>query len=357
MTPLLYYQQQIDSNLIEKDPQQREVILELQSIYDQLIKQDRATQSWWGRLLHPITPAQPINGLYLWGSVGVGKTFLMDLFFSCLPIKKMRRHFHQFMRDIHTQMKQWQGTKNPLDRIAKNIAADTRVLCFDEFMVDDIADAMILANLFKALFAQRICLIASSNVRPDDLYKNGLQRELFLPAIDMIKQNTHVFHMVSHHDYRLTHHNPAGVYFFPLGQQAEINMEKCFAHFSHQLPVSSADIELLGRPVHIHKQAGNTIWFDFLALCDIPRSQNDYLELAKKYKTVLISNIPVIRANQPNLITSFINLIDIFYDARLRVIISAAADVEELYPEGQLRFAFARTQSRLIEMQSVDYFA
>jgi cell division protein ZapE len=357
MTPLAYYQQQIDSGLIEKDPQQREVVLELQSIYHNLLKQNHATKSRLGALLQPIMRSQNIKGLYVWGSVGVGKTFLMDLFYNCLPIKKMRSHFHQFMREIHAQMKQLQGIENPLDRIAKKIAEETRVLCFDEFMVDDIADAMILANLFKALFANRICLIASSNVHPDNLYKHGLQRELFLPAIELIKQNTRVFHMISHHDYRLIHTNQAGVYFTPLGTQAEMNMEKCFARFSQHQPASSAAIELLGRPVNIRKQAGDTIWFDFFALCDIPRSQNDYLELAKNYKTVLISNVPIIQPNQNNLITAFIHLIDIFYDARVRVIISAAADVEALYPEGRLRFAFARTQSRLIEMQSADYFA
>lgn len=357
MTPLIYYQQQIDSGLIQPDPQQQDVIHELQTIYTQLLKQERASHQWLGRLIHPFTLSHPVKGLYLFGSVGVGKTFLMDLFYSCLPIQKMRSHFHQFMQTIHQQLKILQGKENPLDHIAKKIAQKTRVLCFDEFMVNDIADAMILTNLFKALFANRICLMASSNVAPDDLYKNGLQRDVFLPAISLIKQHTRVFHMISHHDYRLTHLTQAGVYFTPLDQEAELNMEKCFSHFSHHQPISTEDIELLGRRIRIHKQAGTTIWFDFFALCDIPRSQNDYLELVKKYKTVLISNVPVMKPDQRNLITAFINLIDILYDARVRTIISAAADVEELYPEGRLRFAFARTQSRLIEMQSTDYFS
>jgi cell division protein ZapE len=357
MSPLTYYQQQLDSGLIQKDPQQLAVIHILDNIYFKLIKQTEVADQWLSRWRHPQLTRHAVTGLYVWGSVGVGKTLLMDIFYDCLPVKKRRSHFHEFMRDIHQQLKQHQGEKNPLARIAKTIAQDVQVLCFDEMMVDDIADAMILGNLFQALFQHRICLITSSNVAPDDLYKNGLQRELFYPAIALIKKHTDVFHMISHHDYRVMSTAQAGVYFTPLNQQAAENMEKCFQYFAQQAPVSTDAIDVLDRKITIHKQANDTIWFDFFALCDIPRSQNDYLVLAKKYKTVLISNIPVMSAEQNNLITAFIHLIDIFYDANVRVVISAAAPVEALYPAGRLRFAFARTQSRLIEMQSIDYFA
>lgn len=356
MTPLTLYQEKIAAGLIEKDPQQFEVIQQLEKIYKKLIQQDRASKSFLGALLHPFIASHSVPGLYLWGSVGVGKTFLIDLFYSCVPVKKMRVHFHDFMKNIHQQLGQLRGQKNPLEKIAKHITDQAHVLCLDEFMVHDIADAMILTNLLTALFDNHICLITTSNVEPDNLYKNGLQRELFLPAIALIKQHTTVFHIISHHDYRLMPLTQAGVYFTPLDKNAEDNMEKAFAHCAGKEPISTEPIEILDRPIRIRKKAGDTIWFDFLDLCNIPRSQNDYIEIAKQYKTVLISHIPVIRADQHNLITAFIHLIDIFYDNHIRVIISAEAPIEDLYPAGRLRFSFARTQSRLIEMQSIDYF-
>lgn len=356
MTPLQYYQQQIASKLIKKDPQQLEVIQELNRIYTQLLKQHKPQKNVLKQIALSFKPHKPVKGLYLWGSVGVGKTFLMDTFYHCLPMNKMRLHFHQFMQQIHNELTQLQGTKNPLDIIAKKIAQKTYVLCFDEFLVSNIADAMLLSGLLKALFKYGICLVASSNARPDDLYKEGIQRENFLPAIELIKSNTKVFHMVSHHDYRLEHVTQAGVYFSPLGPDTERNMEKSFQHFSNNKPATTTKITLFDRPINIKKEAGDTIWFDFIDIVGKPRSQKDFLALAKKYKTCLISNVPVIQEDQDNLITSFINLIDVFYDAKVKVIISAETHVEALYPTGKMRFEFARTQSRLIEMQSVDYF-
>lgn len=357
MTPLHYYQQQLASGLIEKDPQQLEVMHDLQRIYTQLLKRESARQQFLAQLVRTIKSSNPINGLYLWGSVGVGKTFMMDIFFHCLPINKLRLHFHQFMQRTHDELTRLQGQKNPLDIFAKQLAKEAKILCFDEFFVSNIADAMILGGLLKALFNNGICLVTSSNVKPDDLYKNGIQRENFLPAINLIKKHTTVFHMISHHDYRLEHITQAGVYFTPLGAEAEQNMEKSFQHFSNHKSGIDGAIEIYGRAVKIRKQAGDTIWFDFLDICGIPRSQKDYLYLAKHYRTVLISNIPVIQREQNNLITAFINLIDVFYDARIKLVISAATHAEGLYPEGRMRFAFARAQSRLIEMQSADYFA
>lgn len=356
MTPLQYYQQQLNSDLIEKDPQQLEAMQELQRIYTQLIKQDSANKQFLKQLIRTIKPSHAVKGLYLWGSVGVGKTFMMNIFFHCLPINKLRLHFHQFMQRTHDELTRLQGQKNPLDIFAKKLVKETKILCFDEFFVDNIADAMILGSLLKSLFNNGICFIASSNVKPDDLYKNGIQRQNFLPAIDLIKKYTTAFHMVSHHDYRLEHITQAGVYFMPLNAEAQQNMEKSFQHFSNHKPSIDGTIEIYNRPVTICKQAGDTIWFDFLDICDIPRSQKDYLYLAQHYRTILISNVPVIQREQNNLITAFINLIDVFYDARIKVILSAETHVEGLYPQGHMRFAFARTQSRLLEMQSTDYF-
>src|SRR3990167_987317 len=233
MTPLHYYQREVEAGLIKKDPQQLAVIQLLQDIYTQLVKQSRTGKGFLCRLTHHFQLSKPIHGLYLWGSVGVGKTFMMDTFYHCLPIHKMRYHFHQFMQYVHQELTQLQGQKNPLQIIAKKLSREAKILCFDEFFVSNIADAMLLSGLLEAIFQQGICLVTSSNIRPDDLYKNGIQRENFLPAIDLLKKYTTIFHMISHHDYRLEHVTQAGVYFTPLGQQADDNMEKSFQHFSN----------------------------------------------------------------------------------------------------------------------------
>ena len=355
MTPTEYYSQQIKSGLIEKDSQQLDVIGLLQQVYDGLVEQSK-DKSGIARWMKSFIKPKAVKGLYAWGSVGVGKTFLMDTFYLCCPVKKMRLHFHRFLQRIHAELQQMQGQVDPLVKIAKKLSLEASVICFDEFFVEDIADAMILGELFTALFAEGVCLVTTSNVDPDDLYKEGLQRERFLPAIAMIKQYTTVFHMVSHHDYRLTHLHQAGVYFSPLNKQSAKYMETAFQHLANDKVITQSDLELLGRTIKTQKQTDGMIWFEFLDLCSVPRSQNDYIEMAKIYHTVFISNIPVLKARDLKLTTAFINLIDVFYDAAVRVVISAETDIEDLYPVGQLRFEFARTQSRLIEMQSTDYF-
>lgn len=352
ITPLDYYQQQLDSGLIQQDPQQVEIIQKLQKIYDELIRRNKTAK----KPLKFLLPKKPVRGLYAWGSVGVGKTFLMDCFYLCYPLAKMRMHFHVFLQSLHAQLKKKQGQANPLQKIAKDIAAKTTVICFDEFFVEDIADAMLLGDLFTALFKEGVCLITTSNVKPDDLYKEGLQRERFLPAIETIKANTDVFHMISHHDYRLTHLQQAGVYFTPLDQNTAKYMQDAFGHLAEDQPILEHDVEILGREIPTVKRTSDMIWFEFAVICNVPRSQNDYIEIAKQYHTVFISGIQELKPSQLNLTTAFINLIDIFYDASVRVVISAAVDIEHIYPIGQLRFEFARTQSRLIEMQSLDYF-
>lgn len=354
MKPIEYFQQQIDAGLIQQDPQQLEVMQILQRIYDDLVEEQQKTPRLLKRIIKK--PQQTIKGLYAWGSVGVGKTFLMDCFYLCCPVKKMRLHFHVFMQRIHQELKLLQGEKDPLRKVAKKLIMEAKVLCFDEFFVTDIADAMILGELFDALFAEGICLITTSNVAPSDLYKEGLQRERFLPTIKLIKQHTTVFHMISHHDYRLTHLSQAGVYFTPLDHQSEVYMENAFQHLASGQEIIEGDIELFGRKIKIRKRTADIIWFDFKNICGVPRSQKDYIALSKQYHTVFISGIPVLKPNQLDLTTLFINLIDVFYDANVRLVVSAAADIEHLYPDGRLRFEFARTQSRLIEMQSTDYF-
>jgi len=355
-TPLEHYQEQIARGFIEKDEQQESTILILETIYHDLVIRQKKRNSQAGKVRRKIKPRKPIHGLYLWGTVGIGKTFLLDTFYNCLPVKKMRLHFHAFMRQIHQDLKTYQGQKNPLQKIAKKISDEVLVICFDEFFVSNIADAMILGELFKALFKGGVCLVATSNIAPDDLYKNGIQRQRFLPTIEIIKKNVRTVHLQSHKDYRRRHIEQAGVYYTPLDKTAKENLAQSFRHFSQCPNISEEPIEVLGRNIDIVRQAGDTIWFDFYKICGRPRSQNDYLELTKHYRTVVIEAIPVLDKLSSDLIISLINLIDVLYDSHTRVIISAEATVENLYPNNKLHPEFNRTQSRLIEMQSADYF-
>jgi cell division protein ZapE len=356
MLPSQLYQQHIAAGKIIENPLQRQVLTLLDSIAIALSSTTHP-KNCLQQLMNKIHPPTPVKGLYLWGNVGIGKTYLMDLFYTCIETKKLRIHFHAFMQRIHQELREVQGQKNPLRLIAKKIAKETAVLCFDEFSVDNIADAMLLGELFGSLLEANICLITSSNIAPDDLYKNGLQRERFLPAIALIKKHTHVFYLHSSQDYRLRHILQAGVYYTPADKTANFHLENCFVHYSKNEPIFSTPIEILGRKIQTIKYADQTIWFDFIALCGIPRSQNDYLELIKHYRTWLISDIPTISERQDFLITNFIHLIDILYDARVRLVVSAAASVTNLYTKGRFVTEFQRAKSRLIEMQSADYFS
>ncbi len=350
MTPFRYYQQQVESGLIRPDPQQQVVVEHLQRIYDDLLTQSRSG------FLSRFRKRKPVKGLYVYGSVGVGKTFLMDCFYSCCEQRKLRMHFHAFLQRIHRELSAIQGQTDPLKKIARKIALEARVICFDEFFVANIADAMLLGGLFEALFAESVCLVTTSNVAPDDLYKEGLQRERFLPAITLIKQSTEVIAMLSHQDYRLSHSQRSPVYFSPLDEQAQQSMKSVFLRLAEGAKVAMGSVVVLGREIPARWHTDSMICFDFKVICGVPRSQNDYIEIAKRYHTVFVSEIPVLQSDQLNLTTAFIHLIDVFYDARVRLVLSAAASVECLYPVGKLRGEFARTQSRLIEMQSVDYF-
>lgn len=355
-TPLEHYQQKIDDGVIEKNDEQQAVVQILETIYNDLLIRQEQRDSQVGKLRRKVKPRPPIQGLYLWGTVGVGKTFLLDALYDCLPVKKIRLHFYAFMRQIHQALKEIQGQKNPLQHIGEKISDKFLVICFDEFFVSNIADAMILGELFKALFKGGVCLVATSNITPDELYKNGLQRERFLPAIDVIKKNVRVINLKTKADYRLRHIQKAGVYYTPLDQTAEKNLAYSFDQLAQCPNVSTEAIEILGRRIDIVKQAADTIWFDFYKICGRPRSQNDYLELVKQYRTFLISNVPAFNKVSDDLIVSFIQLIDVLYDKQRRIVISAEKPVDQLYPENNVFPEFKRTQSRLIEMQSADYF-
>lgn len=354
MTPIEYYLDQCSKELISKDSHQLVVLQALQKLYEELISENQSRQTTFSFLRRN----KLIKGVYLWGSVGIGKTFMMDCFYHCIPFnKKMRMHFHQFMQWIHQELKLHQGKKNPLEHVADDLAQKTMVLCFDELFVSDITDAMLLGKLFDALFSRKICLVATSNSAPDDLYKNGLQREQFLPAIDLLKLNMNVVFLPTSIDYRLRHLKEAGVFYTPLNKESAVNMENSFQVLAGADEVFSGPVEIHHRLIHSQKRTNNVIWFEFIDICTPPRSQQDFLAIAEKYQTVFISNIPPTRTADKDTICLFINLVDVFYDARVRIVVSSAEPVSELYRKGTMVLEFARTHSRLLEMQSEDYFS
>lgn len=353
MTPMDYYQEQCKLGKIFEDHQQVFALQNLQRVYFDLIAEDKKRNSWYSWLRKP----NLVKGIYLCGGVGIGKTLLMDCFFHCLPFKnKMRMHFYQFMQLVHNNLTKYQGQEDPLHLIATELASKADVLCFDELFVSDITDAMLLGRLFKLLFERGVCFVATSNVMPDDLYKHGLQRSQFLPAIELIKLNTDVIHITTAIDYRLRHLSEAGVFYTPLDEVARQSMEKTFDVLSEGKEVTTTPIEMYGRVVHIKKQAGDIVWFEFNEICKVPRSQKDYLAIAQQYRTVFISDIPIIEPNAKDMICLFISLVDVFYDAGVRLVISAAEPVQQIYSRGYMISEYTRTNSRLLEMQSRDYF-
>ncbi len=354
MTPLQRYQQDLLRPDFVADPAQKMAVDHLQRLYDDLLAQPA------GGLLAGLfrRSRKPCKGLYFWGGVGRGKTYLMDTFFESLPFDhKLRLHFHRFMRRVHQEIRTLKDQKNPLDIVADRLASEARVLCFDEFFVSDIADAMILGNLMEKLFARGVSLVATSNIVPDRLYENGLQRERFLPAIAILKAHVEVVNVDGGTDYRLRTLEQAELYHWPLDEQADTTLARSFAALSPVAGHDDVELEIEGRTIRARKEADDVAWFDFAALCDGPRSQNDYIELAKEYHSVLLSNVPALHSGIDDQVRRFINLVDEFYDRNVKLVISAAKPLEDLYSGGRLTFEFQRTQSRLLEMQSHEYLA
>lgn len=353
MTPLDYYQEQCANGFVVPDQQQLIILQNFQNLYHELVLAQQKRFSFFSFLRSP----HLVHGIYLWGSVGIGKTFLMDCFYHSLPFtEKMRMHFHQFMQQVHLALKEHQGEKDPLKIIAKEYSKKTIIICLDELFVSDITDAMILGRLFNALFSEGVCLVATSNTAPDDLYKNGLQRLNFLPAIALLKKNLHVLQITSTQDYRLRHLKEAGVFYSPLDNLAKRNMEMSFNALTVGQKITETPFEMFGRKIPIKRRSDEVIWFEFNDICHVPRSQKDYLAIAEQFKTVLISNVPKIDPHEKDTICLFISMIDVFYDARIRVVISAAEPVAQIYQQGFMILEYTRTHSRLTEMQSVDYF-
>lgn len=360
MTPLEKYQQDLKRPDFSYDAAQEQAVMHLERLYHDLVdRYENRPRSFLSRFSSQARRQKiPCQGLYFWGGVGRGKTYLVDMFYECLPFRrKLRIHFHRFMQRVHQDLKALQGEKNPLDIVARRLADEARVLCFDEFFVTDITDAMILGGLMEKLFSHGVTLVATSNIEPEQLYKDGLQRARFLPAIDLIKRYTQVVNVDSGIDYRLRALKQAEIYHHPLDAAAETSLANSFEALAPEAAKMDVEIDINNRPIKVRRVADDVLWCDFKALCDGPRSQNDYIELARIYHAVLISNVPVMSAAQDDQARRFINLVDEFYDRNVKLIMSGAAPIPQLYGGGRLEFEFQRTCSRLLEMQSHEYLA
>ncbi len=359
MTPADYYQAQLLRGDIEADPSQAMVIDHLQSLYERLLQPPAKTPyGLLAKLLQRGANITPVRGLYIWGGVGCGKTWLVDLFYNQLPFdQKLRLHFHQFMRNIHQELASLKCTKDPLEEVANSLAKRTRILCLDEFIVTDIGDAMILAKLLKALFHRGTSLVTTSNTPPHNLYKDGLQRSGFLPAIELLKQHTEVVNLDGGIDYRLRYLEQATVYHTPLEPGVDEKLLEEFRHLAPERTKGAESIHIFGRDIPLMYIADDVIWFDFMQLCGPPRSQADYLELARSFHTVIISDIPCLGPALDDATRRFIYLVDEFYDRGVKLVISAAEPPESLYQGERLAFDFQRAVSRLKEMQSTNYLA
>ena len=351
MTPLEHYQQDLERPDFFSDPAQARAVEALDALYQRLMTRPRRGLFGRGKRVTE-------RGLYMWGGVGRGKTYLMDVFYESLPFAdKQRMHFHRFMQYVHREMRARQGEKNPLIGISRDLARKTRVLCFDEFFVTDITDAMILAGLLGALFEQGVTLVATSNIAPDGLYRDGLQRDRFLPAIALLEQRLEVFELAGDLDYRLRALETAGVYYTPHTADIEAQMAQRFRDIAPEPGEGGGAIDIDGRLIPTLRHADGVVWFDFDTLCGGPRATGDYIEIALCHHTIVLSDVPLLDRDASDAARRFINLIDELYDRNVKLIVSAAAAPENLYTGTRLAEPFKRTASRLREMQSHDYLA
>lgn len=361
-TPIEKYRLDLSEEGFTHDSAQEAAIQHLQNLYESLVAaEDSASESrvsLLNRLGFGGRPSEPVCGLYFWGGVGRGKTYLMDIFFECLPFEnKMRTHFHRFMRHVHQELTELGGQKNPLEEVANRLAGDAKVLCFDEFFVTDITDAMILAGLLEQLFQRGVTLVATSNIHPEGLYENGLQRQRFLPAIALLNQHTQVVNVDGGVDYRLRTLERAEIYHSPLDVAADESLMESFQNLAPDEVRQGVEVEIEHRSIRCRWCADDVVWFDFSELCDGPRSQNDYIEIARCFHAVLVSNVPRMGAQQDDQARRFINMVDEFYDRNVKLILSAETAIDDLYSGGHVAFEFERTRSRLLEMQSHEYLA
>ncbi|BEN56206.1 AFG1 family ATPase [Serratia marcescens] len=365
LSPLSRYQQALDAGEYQADEVQRRAVTQLDRIYQALLQKPAASAPAGGlrgklsRLLGKGTetaPQRPVQGLYMWGGVGRGKTWLMDMFFHSLPgDRKMRLHFHRFMLRVHEELTELQGRENPLEIVADGFKAETDVLCFDEFFVSDITDAMLLATLLQALFARGITLVATSNIPPDDLYRNGLQRARFLPAIDLINEYCDVMNVDAGIDYRLRTLTQAHLYLTPLNDQTRATLDRMFIKLAGKAGEDAPVLQINHRPLQAIRSVDGVLAVDFHTLCEEARSQLDYIALSRLYHSVILYNVQVMGPLKENTARRFLALVDEFYERHIKLVIGAEASMFEIYQGVQLKFEFQRCLSRLQEMQSEEY--
>lgn len=350
-SPASLYQEHLQQPGFRADPAQALAVQHLERVYVELLAQRTPAKHRWLRM----NKLERVKGLYLWGGVGRGKTYLMDLFYESLPFdQKLRMHFHRFMQKIQQSLREYRGEKDPLKLVARDIAGQARVLCFDEFIVTDIADAMLLGILLENLFNEGVCLLATSNLPPDELYKEGLQRDLFLPAIANLKANLEILNVDAGVDYRWRSLTPHQRYYSPLTDERTF-MQAHFNALSHNAPLLEKKLDIEGRNINAIANAPGVVWFEFAVICGERRGVADYIAIAKNYHSVLISNIPQMNEAMEDYTRRMINLVDELYDSRINLILSATVPMAELYKGERLTFEFQRTLSRLQEMQSDEY--
>jgi cell division protein ZapE len=353
MSPKAWYQAAMDKPGFIYDVAQAAAINDLDELWQELVDFKAKRNNFLGRSL--LSPEVP-KGIYFWGGVGRGKSFLMDVFYACVPYKRKRRiHFHKFMAEIHHGMKLLAAAKDPLIAVADNIAESTRLLCFDEFHISDIADAMILGRLMAALFERGVVMIITSNSSPDELYANGLQRQKFLPTIALLKRNLRIVNIDSGNDYRLREMPNAPLFMLTSDADTGVRMDAIFKRLSAGTIQHDQHIEIQGRHIEVKKLSAKVVWFDFNAICGSPRAQADYLEIAQRFPTVFVSDIPQFTENEAAQAQRFIWLVDVLYDHRVKLVASAANPAKALCTNAEQVNDFSRTVSRLTEMQSQSY--
>ena len=360
LSPRRRYDRDIQSGLLVPDDAQSRAIDHTERLFRDLL--DSPSRKSTGLVQKVLrlnkSKPRPVRGIYLWGRVGRGKTYIIDTFFGCLDTRrKLRIHFHSFMRKVHGDLKQLAGESSPLAIVAKKWAGDVDLLCLDEFHVGDITDAMILANLLEALFDNGVCLVTTSNEAPRYLYRDGLQRQRFLPAIDLLENHLEIVELSGDLDYRLRALEQADIYYAPHSSDANNALLDRFNAIAPSTGEPGGSIEIEGREIPTVRRADGVVWFDFDALCAGPRSTGDYIEIALCHHTIVLSDVPTMDKDSSDAARRFINLIDELYDRNVKLILSAAAAADELYTGTRLVFPFKRTVSRLLEMQSHEYLA
>lgn len=342
------YQRLLEQGKLQTDAAQADLVAKLSVLQTEL--EHAHKRRWFKRWRTP--PA----GIYVHGKVGIGKTVLMDLFYDNIDVPyKQRWHFHRFMRQLHQQLNHYQGQVDPIKRVVKQLAKTVRLICFDEFFVNDITDAMLLGKFLRACLDAKICFVITSNCEPDRLYWHGVQRDAFLPSIALIKQEFTVFAMPSHHDYRVQALQAQGT-FFDEGNKAKLaNMHQLFQRLQAHADYDQPCLSINQRAINTIALGEDAVWFDFAHICHAPRNCDDYLAIAEQFSLVFISHLRQLRQKEYDTVRYLMNLIDVLYDQRIKLVMSSRCAIQEIYPNGPLRAEFARTESRLLAMQTQDY--